>query len=265
MAGTLQTVSDDLLRPFLARPERAGIFLDFDGTLSEIVPVPSDARPVEGAAALLSDLARSYAVVAIVSGRSAAELVEWLGPEVEIWGVHGAQRATGGTVELSPRAQPFESLMQRVHVEASERVRELGHDGAIVEDKAVMVTLHYRAAVDPERAAAALEGLAGELAERHALRCVPGRGSFELRPAIDFTKAGVVAERAAGLEAVAFAGDDTVDLPGFDALDELARRGVETLRIAVESAEAPPELLERADVVVEGPAGAVELLRKLAP
>lgn len=265
MAGTLQQVSDDLLRPFLARPESAGIFLDFDGTLSEIVAVPSDARPVEGAAGLLSDLARSYAVVAIVSGRSATELVEWLGPEVEIWGVHGAQRATGGRVELSPRAQPFEALMQRVHLEAAERVRELGLDGAVVEDKAVMVTLHYRAAADPERARTATEAVARELAERHGLTCVPGRASYELRPAIDFTKAAVVAERADGLEAVAFAGDDTVDIPGFDALDELAGRGVQTLRIAVASAEAPPELLERADVVVDGPAGAVELLRKLTP
>lgn len=265
MAGTLQAVSDDLMRPFLARPDRAGIFLDFDGTLSEIVPIPSDARPVEGAASLLSDLARSYAVVAIVSGRSAIDLVEWLGPEVEIWGVHGAQRATGGRVRLSPRAQPFEALMKRVHSEASERIHELGLDGAIVEDKAVMVTLHYRAAVDPERARTALEALAGELSQRHELTCVPGRGSYELRPAIDFTKAGVVAERATGLEAVAFAGDDTVDLPAFDALDELAERGIATLRIAVASDEAPPELLERADVVVEGPAGAIELLRKLTP
>ena len=265
MAGTLQTVSDDLLRPFLARPERAGIFIDFDGTLSEIARVPSDARPVEGASDLLGALARAYAVVAVVSGRSAGELVEWLGPEVEIWGVHGAQRATEGTVSLSPRAQPYEALMQGVHSEASARVEELGLHGAIVEDKAVMVTLHYRAAADPERARAALEDLAGRLAQRHGLTCVPGRASFELRPPIDFSKAAVVAERAAGLEAVAFAGDDTVDLPGFDALDELSAGGVATLRIAVASDEAPPELLERADVVVEGPAGAVELLRKLTP
>lgn len=265
MAGTLLTVSDDLLRPFLERPGRAGIFLDFDGTLSDIVPVPSDARPVEGAAGLLSALASSYAVVAIVSGRSAADLVEWLGPEVEIWGVHGAQRARGGIVELAPRARPFGPLVREVLERAHERVAELGLEGAIVEDKAVMVTLHYRAAADPERARTALEELARELAEEHGLTCVPGKASIELRPKVGFSKAAVIAERAAGLDAVAFAGDDVVDLPGFDALDELRARGVATLRIAVSSDEAPPELLERADVVVEGPAGAVELLRRLVP
>lgn len=265
VAGTLQTVSDELFRPFLARPGRAGIFLDFDGTLSEIVPVPSDARPAEGAPGLLADLARTYAVVAIVSGRSATQLVEWLGPDVEIWGIHGAQRALGGEVALSPRARPYEALAKRVHRAAVTRVDELGLDGVIVEDKAVMVTLHYRAAADPDRARSASEELAHELAERYGLTCVPGRASYELRPPVDFTKAAVIRERAEGLEAVAFAGDDTVDLPGFDALDELAARGVATLRIGVASDEAPPELLERADVVVEGPAGAVGLLRKLVP
>lgn len=258
-------MSDDYLRPFLQQPDRSGIFLDFDGTLSEIVPVPSDARPMEGVAGVLRALGRRYAVVAIVSGRFAPELVEWLGPEVEIWGVHGAQRASEGVVELAPLAQPYESLMRKVHEEATERVAALGLEGAIVEDKAVMVTLHYRAAADPARAKAELEALAGELAAREGLKCVPGRASFELRPPVDFTKAAVVAERAEGLRAVAFAGDDTVDLPGFDALDELAGRGVATLRIAVRSDEAPPELIDRADVVVDGPRGALELLRRLVP
>lgn len=258
-------MSDDLLRPFLERPERAGIFLDFDGTLSEIAHVPSAARPVEGTAELLEDLARRYAVVAIVSGRAAPHLVEWLGPHVEIWAVHGAQKVTNGVIELADRAKPFEAQMKRVLAEASKRMEDMGLTGALVEDKAVMVTLHYRAADDPERAQRELEALAAELADRESLTCIPGRGSYELQPRIDFTKAGVIAERAQGLEAVAFAGDDTVDVPGFDALDELARNGVATLRIAVRSDEAPAELLERADVVVEGPAGALELLRRLAP
>jgi trehalose 6-phosphate phosphatase len=125
-----------------------------------------------------------------------------------------------------------------------------------------MVTLHYRAARDPDRAREALESLAQELVEAEGLTCVPGRASYELRPAIDFTKAAVIEERARGLEAVAFAGDDTVDLPGFDALDDLAAKGVATLRIAVKSDEAPRELLDRADLVVDGPNGALDLLRR---
>ena len=256
-------MSDEQLRPFIERPDRAGIFLDFDGTLSEIVPIPSQARPIEGAAELLDELAKRFAVVAIVSGRAATDLVEWLGPNVEIWGVHGAQRATNGRVELSPKAQPFEAQMKKIHDEATERLRAEGIDGAIVEDKAVMVTLHYRAARDPDEAQKRTEALANELAARENLTVTPGRASYELRPGIDFTKAAVIADRAKNLEAVAFAGDDTVDLPGFDALDTLAIQGITTLRIAVRSPEAPRELLDRADIIVDGPAGALNLLRKL--
>lgn len=256
---------DDLLRPFRESPATAGIFLDFDGTLSEIVRVPSEARPVEGAAGLLRELARVYAVVAVVSGRSALQLVEWLGSDVEIWGLHGVQRAVEGRVELSPAAAPYEPVMRRVVAESCAYVEDLSLDGAIVEDKGVMVTLHYRAAPDPERARAALDDLATELAARHGLRRVDGRALFELRPPIELSKAAVVRERGAGLAAVAFVGDDVVDLPGFDALDELGERGAATLRVAVRSAEAPRELLDRADVVVDGPVGALDLLRRLRP
>jgi hypothetical protein len=37
------------------------------------------------------------------------------------------------------------------------------------------------------------------------------------------------------------------------------------MRVGVRSPEAPPELLERADVVVDGPPGALALLRRLLP
>src|SRR5205807_10586135 len=59
----------ELLAPFLAHPERAGVLCDFDGTLSPIVPDPATARPVAGALDALGALADRYAVVAVVSGR----------------------------------------------------------------------------------------------------------------------------------------------------------------------------------------------------
>jgi trehalose 6-phosphate phosphatase len=60
-----------------------------------------------------------------------------------------------------------------------------------------------------------------------------------------------------------FAGDDTVDIPAFEALDALASDGVATVKVAVSSPEAPSELIERADIVVGGPEGTVDLLRSL--
>ena len=88
---------------------------------------------------------------------------------------------------------------------------------------------------------------------------------LELVPPNRPMKGGAV-ERLAGehdLQAVAYAGDDHADLDAFAALGRLAERGVAALRIAVRGDETPPELLGSADIVVDGPAGLVELLRSL--
>lgn len=254
------------LAPFLESPETSGLFLDFDGTLSEIVTVPGDARPYPGAVDLLDKLARRLGLLAIVSGRAASQLLEWLGPNVEIWGVHGAERVVDGSVVLSSSAATYSDLMAMVKKEARAALDDLDLEGVVLEDKGVMLGLHFRAATDPAKAAAILDELAESLASRHGLLRAGGRLAYELRPPVEFTKAAVVLDRTRelGLAAAAFVGDDRVDLPGFDALDMLAEEGVRTLRVAVDSAEAPPELLARADVVVHGPAGVLDLLAPLS-
>jgi trehalose 6-phosphate phosphatase len=231
------------LGPFLESPETSGLFLDFDGTLSEIVTNPGEARPYPGALDLLTKLARRLGLLAIVSGRAARELLEWLGPTIEIWGTHGAERTVDGSVVLSESAAPFTDLMQLVKKEAVEALAELDLPGVLLEDKGVMLGLHFRAAADPEKARVRLDELASELTARHGLVRAGGRLAYELRPPVEFSKAAVVLDRTRelGLSAAGFVGDDRVDLPGFDALDRLAEEGIATLRVAVDSAEAPPE------------------------
>ena len=258
-------MKEELLQPFRDAPDRAGIFTDFDGTLSRIVHRPSDARPIPGAQEVLGRLAQRFAVVSVVSGRSAADLLEWLGGDVEIWGVHGAETVWEGRVVLSERAAPYRDLMTRVLEDARRGVAAIGIDGVLVEDKTVMIGLHFRAAKDVERARVELEALAEQLVAKHGLRRAGGRLAFELRPPENVTKEDVVLARAqeADLRAVLFAGDDRVDIPAFEALDTLASRGVATLRVAVWSDEAPPELIERADVVVSGPEEMVDFFESL--
>jgi trehalose 6-phosphate phosphatase len=67
------------------------------------------------------------------------------------------------------------------------------------------------------------------------------------------------------METAAFAGDDAGDLAAFDALDRLQRDGTlrAAVRVAVRSNEAPVDLIARADVVVDGPAGLAALLAEL--
>lgn len=255
----------DALDVIKTKPQTAGIFADFDGTLSEIAILPHDARPLEGTVELLNRLGRRFALVAIVSGRSATQLAEWLGPEIEIWGTHGAEYSHGGAITLTERAARYEELMGRVRDEAAAELQGLGIEGVVLEDKRIMIGLHFRAAADVEAARATLDEVAQRLADRHGLRRAGGRLAFELRPPDEFSKAAVVLERAraANLEAAMFIGDDRVDLPAFDALDVLRNEGMATVRVAVSSDEVPSELLERADVIVDNPAAALDLLRDL--
>jgi trehalose 6-phosphate phosphatase len=74
----------------------------------------------------------------------------------------------------------------------------------------------------------------------------------------------VVAALAEGLDAACYVGDDVGDLPAFAALADLRNQGVATLAVAVRSGEEPPELVEQADLVVDGAEGAMAFLRRLA-
>jgi trehalose 6-phosphate phosphatase len=122
------------------------------------------------------------------------------------------------------------------------------------------LTLHYRGHPDLE---AEVRKLAERQAARSGLSVRTARMSYELHPPIDVDKGTALHDLADGLDAVCFLGDDRGDLPAFAELERLAADGVVTARIAVRSDEAPDELLERADLVVNGPEGARDVLRQL--
>jgi trehalose 6-phosphate phosphatase len=79
----------DRLAPLRGDPATAGIFSDFDGTLSPIVADPELAEPLPGIAPLLKELARRYRVVAVVSGRPVEFLAAHLPAPVLLAGLYG--------------------------------------------------------------------------------------------------------------------------------------------------------------------------------
>jgi trehalose 6-phosphate phosphatase len=125
------------------------------------------------------------------------------------------------------------------------------------------VVLHWRRRpeLEPQATAWTVRAAAAAGLELH-----PAKMAAELRPPVPVNKGDVVEELCAGFVAAAFAGDDVGDLTAFDALDRLAaNRGLQhTVRIAVRSSEAPPELVARADLALDGPAGLASALADLA-
>lgn len=251
----------DILGELAARADRSGLFLDFDGTLSEIAPTPEAAVAAPGAAEVLSALARRFRVVAVVSGRRVEEVADKLGrPEdVQLFGLYGLEGGDHGddgrAVESGARA--VEEILPRVLEVAA------GVQGSLVEPKGSNLAVHYRLAPEPETAHRALLDALRPLARAVGLRVVEGKRVVELVPLDAPSKGDLLVRESRGLRGVLYAGDDLADLDAFGALDALAAAGAYAVKVAVRSAEAPDELLRAAHLTVGGPSELVEVLRGL--
>jgi trehalose 6-phosphate phosphatase len=250
--------SASVLAPFVERPDRAAVVLDFDGTLSPIVDTPADARLLAGAAEVLTALTRRYAVVAVVSGRPVSFLEPLLPAGMVISGLYGLESVREDAYADLPGAGAWREAVEDV-VRCSQ---DRGPSGMVVESKGLSLTLHYRGHSDLEPAVAEW---AATQAARSGLVVRPARSSLELHPPIAADKGTVVEGLVADTGSVCFVGDDYGDLPAFDALDRLEARGLHVLRVGVASPEAPEELTQRADLVVDGPDGVLDFLRQLVP
>jgi trehalose 6-phosphate phosphatase len=235
---------DSPLARIAESPGETAILLDVDGALAPIVPVPADAAVPEETRVELRRLHARYALVACISGRPAEDARRVVGlDELTYVGEHG--------LELEPEA-----------AEWSERLREFAAKVPwdVVERKPLTVSFHYRRAASESDARELLEVVA-ERAREEGLVARFGRKVLELRPPLEANKGTAVEhlldER--GLTRALYAGDDTTDLDAFAALERI-ELGV---RVAVASPEGPPQLREAADVVVDGPAELLELLRSL--
>ncbi len=240
------------LDAFRGLRDRAGVFLDFDGSLSAIVARPELAAPHPGAREALAALVGRYAVVAVVSGRRSEDVAELLGVEgVRYEGLYGLQ----GELDEAAHALAPEVIAAAAAVPQ-----------AWVEEKGISLAVHYRQAPEPPRARSTLVAALEPLAATAGLELVEGKMVLELVPAGRPMKGGTVERVAAelNLAAALFAGDDVADIDAFRALERLAARGLVAVRVAVRGDETPDALLATADVVVDGPAGLVELLGELA-
>jgi trehalose 6-phosphate phosphatase len=212
---------------------------------------------VEGAADVLVRLSSVVDELAVISGRPLAYLDARLPPGLTMVGLYGLETVRGGERVDHPDAPEWRAVVAEV-VALAERT---GPEGLHVESKDLSLTLHYRQ--HPELAERVAE-LAHELAGPSGLRVHPAKMSLELHPPIDEDKGTALTRLASDHDGpVMFLGDDVGDLTAFDALDRLAARGRHVLRVVAGSDETDPRVRDRADLVVDGPSGVLDLLASL--
>ncbi len=269
--GPKNTLADSLslatlLAPLTSDPARAAVLCDVDGTLAPIVDRPDEARVPEDVSRLLAALSRRYACVACVTGRPALEARRLVGERgIAYAGLHGTEMLPPG--QEKPRPLPsFEHWQGVVQRFVAARSPQLEAVGILVENKGPISALHWRGAPDEELALAHLGSVADEV-KAAGLSARWGRKVLEVWPPVPVGKGLAVAELIGESRARAalFGGDDATDLDAFSALDLLvADRRLDTaVRVGVRSEEAPPDIVARADVVVDGAPGFKHVLRRL--
>ena len=258
----------------LVRAARTAVVgLDFDGTLSPIVDDPERAHIHPDARDVLVDLADVVAAVAVITGRPARQALDLggleevgtaigdAGKELYVFGQYGNERWSSTRHRIvSPR--PPQGLATFLR-DLPRTLRDADAADAWVEDKGLAHAVHTRRMADPDAAYERLLPPLRELAARNHLVLEPGRHVIEVRaPGMDKGQAVETLAEEVGAGAFVFAGDDLGDVDAFEAVRRLGEGGLPTLLVCSASVE-QSALVALSDVVVQGPEGVLDLLRRL--
>ncbi|MEM8811070.1 MAG: trehalose-phosphatase [Pseudomonadota bacterium] len=209
--------------PDMLDPSGLALFLDFDGTLVDIVEHPDDVHLKEPVRAVVEAMnSATDGAVAIVSGRDIEDVDRFLAPLVlPIAGVHGLRRrlSDGRVVEPSTDRSRLNILADRLTPFVNRS------NGLFLERKSVSIALHYRAS--PELEEKSLTAMADAIAGLEDIHLVRGKMVVEAKGGRTTKGAAItdfLAERPFSGRLPVFAGDDITDEDGFDTVN--ARGGL---------------------------------------
>lgn len=215
------TAGEGVVPPLLTA--RDALYLDFDGTLTDIAPRPDAVVIARDLPGLLGSLReRLGGAVAIITGRRLDDIDTWLSPlRLAGAGLHGAE------LRRAPDADSSEHRVPAVAAIAKALMQRFGDDRRLlIENKGASVALHFRAAPEcAQDCAAAMT----ELASAHGLAVLPGKMVVEARPpGIDKGKAlrSLAAHAPFSRRRPVFVGDDLTDEAGFAAVQSAGGVGV---------------------------------------
>lgn len=246
-----QTATSTLLHS-VTTSARVGLATDVDGTISPIVDHPDAAQVTPRSRALLDALRSRLALVAVISGRAAADVRDRVGvPGLVYVGNHGLEWWADGRIEIAPGAAAFRPALEA----ALDAIRAEQVPGIVVEDKGATVSVHYRQTADPAAVSARLAPVLQDIVSGHGLRLFQGRMVFEIRPPVDVNKGSAFYDLIIRyrLDAALYLGDDATDADALRMARRLREDGVcYAVGVGVESENMPPAVRKSADLLASG-------------
>jgi trehalose 6-phosphate phosphatase len=203
---------------------------DFDGTLSPIVDRPEEAVLPHDTRRAIEALAADQRVgVAVVSGRALSDIKNKVGIEgITYVGNHGIEIEGPWLKFVHPAAEALRPIMRHLHSTLSKALA--GFEGALVEDKGLTLTVHYRLVAE-ERVSELkriCEESVGGLRSEGKIRTTEGKKVHEIRPGRPWDKEDAIALLLSGWTSSAgqasnftlFLGDDSTDESSFKLVDK---------------------------------------------
>ena len=176
--------AEEILRR--AENKRLALFLDYDGTLTPIVPRPEDAILSDSMRRTLKKLA-DHCTVAIISGRDLPDVQKLVGIETIFYGgSHGfdVTGPKGRHIELQ-QGKAYLPVLDRAQKALEEGLADI--PGAAVERKRFSIAAHYRN-VEEGKEGAVEAAVDRVLSDHSELRKSGGKKIYELQPAVDWNK-----------------------------------------------------------------------------
>ncbi len=170
------------------------LFLDYDGTLSPIVENPHKADLPEKTKNILKSLSLLKEIkLAIISGRSLNDLKSKVGINKIIYsGNHGFE--VSGT-KKKPKIGNLAAYLKKLKKIKEELEAELlKFKGAIVEDKKISLTFHYRMINNKDAVGAkkVFAGIVRKYADNNEIDIRRGKKVIEIRPSVEWHKGKAV-------------------------------------------------------------------------
>ena len=166
------------------------LFLDYDGTLTPIASRPELAVLSRKTRGLIESLKASKRfAICIISGRSLTDLEARGGVEgITYVGNHGLELEGPGMSFISAKARESRLLLKRIYKELDTSLKPV--TGAIVEDKGLSLTLHYRLVKkrDVPIAEDIFDAVVRPYLSRREIKINGGKRVLEVRPPVALDK-----------------------------------------------------------------------------